>query len=113
MRNNEIVLTSIESYNTFVSVNKSALVYFSTQGCNVCKVLKPKVKELLTREFPNMKFAYADTNNGNDLAAQNSIFTVPSIVIYFDGKEFKRVSRSISIQELSREIARPYSLINQ
>ncbi|MHB8906339.1 MAG: thioredoxin family protein, partial [Melioribacteraceae bacterium] len=49
------LLTSAE-FNSFVSSNKAAVVYFSTPQCNVCKVLKPKLIEMQAQNFPLMNF---------------------------------------------------------
>ncbi len=104
-------ITSIEEFNSTIKTNAGALVYFSHDKCNVCKVLKPKIKQLLQDNFPQIKMFYADTVIYPEIAAQNSIFTVPTILIFFDGKEFLRKSRNIGIEELRKEINRPYNLM--
>jgi thioredoxin-like negative regulator of GroEL len=106
-----IQLKNLDELRFSVNENKALLVYFSNTHCNVCKVLKPKIQDLLTEEFPLMKMYYCDTIESPEIAAQNSIFTVPTIVIYFDGKEYIRKSRNIGIMELQNDIERPYSLL--
>ena len=104
-------IESIEHFNKVSTEDDGALFYFSHEQCNVCKVLKPKIDELLTTKFPQVKMYYCDTNKLSELAAQNSIFAVPTIIIYFTGKETIRKSRNIGIQELQELIARPYNMI--
>jgi thioredoxin 1 len=106
-----IQLKNLDELRSSVIKNKALLVYFSNTQCNVCKVLKPKIYELITEEFPLMQMYYCDTIESAEVAAQNSIFAVPTIVIYFDGKEFLRKSRNIGIMELQKDIERPYSLM--
>lgn len=79
--------------------------------CNVCKVLKPKLKELLASEFPEMKFAYINSEEAKELAAQNNVFTVPTILFLFEGKEFIRKSRNINLNNLADELKRSYFLL--
>lgn len=98
-------------FKEFVKTNTAALVYFSTPGCNVCKVLKPKTLEFLNENFPLIKPAYVDCEKSKELAAQNGIFTVPVVVIYFEGKEFLRKARNFSFAELYGELNRAYSLL--
>ncbi|PIF06223.1 MAG: thiol reductase thioredoxin [Draconibacterium sp.] len=86
------------------------LGYFSTEKCNVCKVLRPKIEALLSSEFPLMEMYYIDTEKFPEIAAQIRIFTVPTIVVFFDGQEFIRKSRNIGIGELRQELWRPYKL---
>lgn len=111
MPDSEITLNSFEELNNFINSNMGALVYFSTPECNVCKVLKPKVREMLKEEFPQIRFAYVNLSSAKKLAAQQSIFAAPTLIIYFEGKEFIRKWRNISIDELREEISRPYSFL--
>ncbi len=87
------------------------LVYFSHEKCNVCKVLKPKVAEMLQEKFPKVKMIYADTVKNPEIAGQNGIFAVPTIVTYVQGREYFRRSRNIGISELKELIGRPYSIL--
>lgn len=104
-------ITSIEEYHNIIKSNSGVLIYFSHDKCNVCKVLKPKIHAMLQEEFPLIKMFYADTVLYPEIAAQNSIFTVPTIIIYFDKKEFLRKGRNIGIEELKKELQRPYDLL--
>jgi thioredoxin-like negative regulator of GroEL len=104
-------IRSIEEFEKFVAGNRAMLAYFSTNECNVCKVLKPKVEVLFEREFPKFRLCYVEINHLPELAAQNRIFIAPTIVIYFEGKEFVRKSRNFGISELREEVNRPYSIL--
>ena len=103
-------LTSLEEYTKFINENASTLVYFSTPQCNVCKILKPKIMELINNDFNKIKMAYVNCEALKEVAAQNRIFTVPTILVFLDGKEFLRKSRNISIIEFKAELQRPYSM---
>ena len=103
-------IKSQEQFEEFTSNNEASLIYFSIPQCNVCKVLKPKVQELLNNKFPKIKMAYVDCELLKEVSAQNRIFAVPSILFFLDGKEFIRKSRNISIAEFSEELQRPYEL---
>lgn len=105
---------SINNFSEFQKIfkeNPAVCFYLSTPQCNVCKVLKPKVIELLNSNFPEIKFIYIDLNESKEIAGQLSVFTVPTILIYFDGKEIIRASRNISIEQLSDQIERYYKLM--
>ncbi len=100
-----------EEFEKQISENSAAAFYFSTPDCNVCKILKPKLIDLLNSDFPEFKFFYIDCEKAEKLAAQKNIFAVPTILFYFEGKEFIRKSRNINLSELSAEISRPYSML--
>ncbi len=103
-------LKTQEDFEKMVKENDACLFYFSHDNCNVCKVLKPKVHELLERQFPRMKMYYVNTLKTPSIAGQNAVFTVPTLTIYFDGREYIRKSRNIALAELEDEIERPYSM---
>ena len=103
-------ITSLSEFENIVHKNDAVLVYFSHEKCNVCKVLKPKIREMLSENFPKIKMFYSDTVLYPEIAAQNSIFTVPTLIIYIDKKEFLRKSRNVGIEELKKELRRPYEL---
>ncbi|HOI48012.1 MAG TPA: thioredoxin family protein [Prolixibacteraceae bacterium] len=98
-------------YDRFVEEHPAVLAYFSTVECGVCKVLKPKVEEMIFREFPEIKLVYVEINQSPEIAAQNRIFTVPVVLVYFEGREFFRKSRNFGVDELRNELIRPYSLL--
>lgn len=106
--------TEIASFEEFLKLKKeepALLAYFSTEACNVCKVLKPKVAELIQSEFSKIKLVYIQSDRLPEVAAQNQVFAAPTIIVYFDGREYIRKSRNIGIGELQIEIERPYSMM--
>jgi len=92
--------------------NAPALLgYFSTDTCNVCKVLKPKVEEMNRTHFPRMKLAYVKLDLLPEIAGQHRVFSAPTILVFFEGREAIRKSRSIGVKELKHEIERFYDLL--
>lgn len=86
-------------------------VYFSAPDCNVCKVLKPRLMEALELEFPRVQRAEVDVQGARELAAQLQIFSIPTLIILFDGRESQRWVRNIALGEVRREISRPYQML--
>lgn len=108
------MFTEVSSFDDFLALKEkemALLCYFSTEACNVCKVLKPKVVELIENEFPKIKLVYIQSDKQPEVAAQNRVFAAPTIIVYFEGREYIRKSRNIGIMELQNEIERPYSMI--
>ncbi len=106
-----IEIQSFEEYLKLKKEEPALLAYFSTEACNVCNVLKPKVSELIQSEFPKIKLVCIKSDKLPELAAQNQVFVAPTILIFFEGREYIRKSRNIGISELQQEIERPYSMI--
>jgi thioredoxin-like negative regulator of GroEL len=109
-----ININTVQSFDELQNIlkNKSAvLVYFSHDRCNVCKVLKPKVAELLEGNFSKMEMLYVNTEKLPEVAGQYRVFTVPTVLVFFEGKESLRYSRNFSISELAIAIERPYNML--
>lgn len=107
----EIIIYSEEQLKKIINENTAVTAYFSTKDCNVCKILKPKIIDLLSSEFPKIKFVYVNVNNHRELAAQNSVFSVPTILLYVEGRETMRYSRNINLSEFSDTVERIYRMI--
>jgi len=102
---------SIQQFDSILSENGAVLAYFSTENCSVCKVLKPKVDEMISEAFPKLKMMSVQSDILPQLAAQNRVFAAPTVVVFFEGRETIRKSRAFGIDELKSEIQRSYSLL--
>lgn len=93
-----------------IKSKEAVLIYFSGQDCGVCEVLKPKIKELFSVKFPKVMQYNIDAADYPDIAASFSVFSVPTCLVFLDGKESVRKSRNISLGQFEQEFTRPYSL---
>lgn len=105
-----VSLHSTAAYARFLHEQPAAIVYFSTPDCGVCGVLKPQVTELLRLRFPRLAFAEVDCAAAPDVAAQQGVFAVPALAVYFEGQELLRKVRNFSPAQLADELERPYAL---
>lgn len=105
-----VEIKSLEEFKK-LKEEPALLAYFSTDACSVCHVLKPKVEELLQTDFPRMKMAYVKSDEQQEIAASNRVFTAPTVVVFFEGREYIRKSRAFGVGELQQEIERIYSMI--
>jgi thioredoxin-like negative regulator of GroEL len=102
--------TTKEAIEELVKNNVMALVYFGGKSCDVCNVMKPKVEELL-RHYPNIKSIQVDVEKSLEVSATYSIFTIPVILVFIEGKEIIREARHISMQDIDSKIDRYYNMI--
>jgi len=102
---------TLENLEELLSEKRGVLLYFSNDMCSVCKVLKPKVMELISTQFPQIETRYIDIDKSSLLSGQHRVFTIPTILVFFDGKEQARLSRNISLHQLTEVIERPYSMV--
>ena len=110
-KDNYSILKNFYEFAFVLKKEDALLIYFSHEKCNVCKILKPKIAELIKKKFPRIKLYYADTVTAPEISGQNNVFTVPTLICYFEGREAFRKSRNISIEELANDLYRPYSMV--
>ena len=104
-------ISSLENILDEIQKNPAVIVYFSAPHCSVCKVIKPKLLHLLDYKFPKFELLYVNIEDSALVAGQFRIFSIPTLLVYFEGKEFYRLSRNISLEELGTTIERPYTLL--
>jgi len=85
------------------------LFYLSRPGCGVCSAVRSKV-EVMMENYPYMDTYYVNLDRVPEAAGQKSVFTIPAILVYADGKELIREARYLSISSLDGQIDRFYSL---
>lgn len=104
-------MQTLETINHILNENDAVMLYFSAPTCNVCHALKPKLIEAVTAEFPTFVIESIDISETPEIASQFSVFTIPTVLIFFQGREFCRKSRHMSVGEVVEEIRRPYTLM--
>lgn len=101
------ILDSSESIDKFIKENTAAMLYFSSECCNVCSSLLPKIEETL-KKYSNIVSAKIDVDKVQSAAGEYMIFALPAIIVFIDGKEVIREARFISIMDLEEKINRVY-----
>ena len=104
-------MQTIQNIENTIKENMAVMVYFSAPTCNVCHALKPKLLEALNTNFPEFVVESVDISSEEDIAPHFGVFAIPTVLIFLDGKEFLRKSRHMSVDEVVREIRRPYEIM--
>ncbi|HIC99797.1 MAG TPA: thioredoxin [Piscirickettsiaceae bacterium] len=89
----------------------AVMLLFGGAHCQVCQVIKPKIEALLAADFPQVKLVYVDCGEQTDLCAQQGIFSLPVVRIYFAGQLTGEWVRTFSLGQLADALARPYGLM--
>lgn len=101
----------IKDIESLITDNSAVLLYFYNDNCAPCKILRPKVQELIHDNFPNIEFRLINAELFPATSAQFGVFASPALLVFFDGKEYIRESKNISISELHDKIDRIYKMI--
>lgn len=97
--------------NELIESEPAIAVYFSSPNCGVCHALRPKVEDLFSEKFPSVKFVHVQIDKSPDISGEYSVFSAPTLLVFFEGKEFLRKVRLMGIQELQEKIERPYKML--
>jgi len=98
-------LNSIDDIKYFIKENKFVMLYFSSDGCNVCDVILPRLEELLKKHSKVMS-GHVEIQNMPSVASVFGIFTIPAIILFLEGKEILRQARYINFLDLEEKIQR-------
>jgi len=98
-------LNSIDAIKDFIRENKFVMVYFSSDGCNVCDDISPRIEEILKRHT-KVVLGEVEVQNLPSVASIFGIFTIPTIIILLEEKEIVRQVRYINFLELEEKIQR-------
>jgi thioredoxin 1 len=78
--------------------------------CQVCRVLKPKVINLVD-SIKGIDFLYIDIEAFPSISGQHLVFSIPTIIIFVNGKEQARFSRHFSVDELNIVLEKLQNLV--
>ncbi|NFN13927.1 thioredoxin family protein [Clostridium botulinum] len=104
----KILKSKIEA-EEFIKENNMAVVYFSTNTCGACVILKEKIKQLLY-EYRNIKICEVLGDEPIEVATSFDVYSVPIMIFFIDGKEVFRESKYASVEEIKKKIDRYYTL---
>jgi thioredoxin-like negative regulator of GroEL len=94
-----------------VDQSQGIVLYFKNDRCAPCLAIRTKVEDLVTTKFPKMDFIIVDTVTDPMLSNEFKVFANPTILTFFEGKEYSRKSKYISIEGLREETERLYNMV--
>jgi thioredoxin-like negative regulator of GroEL len=101
----------LDELKDIIKGEMGVLLYFSGENCNVCHALRPKFKTLFDTKFPKIRQIYLDAHENPEISANFGVFSVPTMLVFLDGKEFIREGRAVSLYQLEEKLQRPYSFM--
>jgi len=102
---------TLEALQNSIRSEVGVLLYFSGEHCNVCHALRPKFKEAFETHFPQLKQIYLDAHENPEISAHFQVFSVPTMIVFMDGREFAREGRAVSLHQLVTQLKRPYGMM--
>lgn len=95
----EIELTSANYEGEVLKSNMPVMVDFWASWCGPCKMLAPTIEKLAEKYDGKVKVCKLNVDDEGAIAAANAIVSIPTVIIFNDGKVVKKIIGAHSIDE--------------
>jgi thioredoxin 1 len=92
----------MKSFNEQIQSSKLVLVDFYAEWCGPCKMMKPILLDVAERIGDKATIISVDIDKEKELATKHRIQSVPTLMIYKNGKQLWRQSGIISANALTK-----------
>lgn len=97
------IISKEEFENNVLTSEKLVLVDFFATWCGPCQMLAPILEEL-SKENEDFEIVKIDIDQERDLAIENEIEFVPTVVLYKLGKEIDRITGVLDKNQILEKI---------
>lgn len=97
---------SRSNFGTFLTNNSIPVVVdFWAPWCGPCKMMAPVFKSV-SNEFPlKIRFAKVNVENEQIIGSKFAIKSIPTLILFKNGKEIRRISGGLDAQKLKKFLA--------
>ena len=100
-----IAVTSVEDFDELVRDAKTPLlVDFWASWCGPCRAVAPELEKLASQKMGSTIVAKVDTDAQPELSARFMIRSIPTLVLFRDGREAKRISGAMSAAAMAAQL---------
>lgn len=92
-KENKVIYANLSNFEQIVlKSTKPVIVDFYTETCGICKYISPIMDEM-AKERTDFKIVKIDANKNFALAKRYNFRLVPTLIVFRDGKELKRITQ--------------------
>lgn len=92
-KENKVIYANLSNFEQIVlKSTKPVIVDFYTETCGICKYISPIMDEI-AKERTDFKIVKIDANKNFALAKRYNFRLVPTLIVFRDGKEVKRITQ--------------------
>ncbi len=95
----------MENFNDIIKSEKLTLVDFFATWCGPCKMMHPVLEQLKAELGDAIRIIKIDVDNNEEISAEYSIQSVPTLMLFKNGNVVWRQSGARSANELKSLIA--------
>ncbi len=95
------VVLNMSNFDSFIANNDIPVVVdFWAPWCGPCLMMAPTFEEV-AKKFPlKIRFAKLNTQDFDSIASRYSISGIPTMILFKNGKEYKRISGALDAQSM-------------
>ena len=99
-KSNKVIYANLSNFEQIVlKSTKPVIVDFYTETCGICKYISPIMDEM-AKERTDFKIVKIDANKNFPLAKRYNFRLVPTLIVFRDGKEVKRITQPSTKSEI-------------
>ncbi|WP_273320480.1 thioredoxin family protein [Vallitalea guaymasensis] len=98
-------IKKVNEIDNFIANNEICILLISSSQCGVCISVESKLDEL-AEEIGNINVSKVKIDTVPEISGKFLVFTVPTILVFYKGKEVIRQSRFIQFNKLRKEFNR-------
>ena len=87
----EIILNKDNFETEVLKSEKPVLVDFWATWCPPCRLLGPVIAEIAEEQITSLKVGKVDVDEQKELASQFNIMSIPTMILFKDGKVVKEI----------------------
>ncbi|PFG12571.1 thioredoxin family protein [Bacillus sp. es.036] len=107
----ELKKVTLEEAKEGIEQKRLYFLYLYGTNCSVCHALLPQVEDVL-KDFPQITREKLNVHEIPEAAGAFSVFTIPVLLLYVNGKESIREARFVNIESFRSSLNRIVTLLD-
>ena len=105
MSNKHTITVTADDFDALVGSDTPTLVDFWADWCGPCRAVAPALEELATDYADKLTVAKVNVDENQALALDYEVMSIPTLVIFKDGVEKKRLVGALPKGQIEAELA--------